>query len=157
MARPRPIPGLDCPARYAQGAAKVVAVRAEELFTHRERVLDTTDIEPLHAMRVASRRLRAALEIFKPCFPRRAFDSVLDDVKTLADALGERRDHDVQIEKLERYAQGRAEVERTAVTSFVARLRAEQIMANRKLERALRDMERADLQGRLRLLAERAR
>jgi CHAD domain-containing protein len=157
MARPRPIPGLDCRASYADGAAKVVAVRAEELFAHRDRVLDTTDIEPLHAMRVASRRLRAALEIFKPCFPRRAFDSVLDDVKTLADALGERRDRDVQIEKLERHAEERADGERGAVTSFVARLRAEQIVANRALERTLGDIERADLQGRLRLLVERAR
>ena len=36
----------------------------------RSGVLDVGDIERVHDMRVATRRLRAALEIFGPCFPR---------------------------------------------------------------------------------------
>ena len=48
-------------------------------------------------MRVASRRLRAVLEIYEPCFPRKALHDVLADVKALADALGERRDPDVHL------------------------------------------------------------
>ena len=47
-------------------------MRADELFGHSEGVLDTSDIERVHDMRVASRRLRAVLEIFEPCFSRRA-------------------------------------------------------------------------------------
>jgi CHAD domain-containing protein len=157
MARARAIPGLTPIDSYAASAAKVVAVRAGELFEHRDNVLDTSDIEPLHAMRVASRRLRAALEVFRPCFPQRPFKQVLSDVKTLADALGERRDRDVQIEALEQYAAGRPASERAAVTSFVSRLREEQQTANRELERTLEHMERDDLRGRLQLLVERAR
>ena len=61
-------------------------------------MLDTSDIERVHDMRVASRRLRAVLEIFAPCFPTREFSGVLRDVKALADALGERRDPDVHID-----------------------------------------------------------
>jgi CHAD domain-containing protein len=157
MARARAIVGLTPSDSYSVSAAKVIAVRADELFEHRENVLDTADIEPLHSMRVATRRLRAALEFFRPCFPRRAFERVLRDVKTLADALGERRDRDVQIEALEQYAVGRPASERAAVTSFVARLRDEQQRANRKLERTLERIERDDLHGRLELLVERAR
>src|SRR6202048_2824117 len=137
MARAHPIPGLTPSDSYADSAAKIVAVRSREVFAHRHDALDTSDIEPLHAMRVATRRLRAALEVFAPCFPKRAFKQVLADVKTLADALGERRDRDVQIEALEGYAAGRPASERAAVTSFVARLREEQQSANRELERTL--------------------
>ena len=157
MARARAIPGLKPSDTYAASAAKVIAVRTDELFDHRDNVLDTSDIEPLHAMRVASRRLRAALEVFRPCFPQRPFKQVLGDVKTLADALGERRDRDVQIEALEQYAAERPASERAAVTSFVARLRDEQQAANRQLERTLEQMERNGLHQRLHRLVERAR
>jgi len=52
-------------------------------------------------MRVATRRLRAALEIFAPAFPRKRHRKALKRVKALADALGARRDLDVEIELLE--------------------------------------------------------
>src|SRR3712207_9049865 len=90
--------------RFRGAAARVVRVRARELFDHAEGVLDTRDIERVHAMRVASRRLRAVLEIFAPCFPASEFKGVLRDVKQLADALGERRDPDVHIDALRAFA-----------------------------------------------------
>ena len=40
-------------------------------------VLDVSDIERVHDMRVATRRLRAALEVFRPCFPRAEFKATL--------------------------------------------------------------------------------
>ena len=95
---PRPRhPGLHADCSYREAAARTVAVRAQELFEHAEGVLDTTDIERVHDMRVATRRLRAVLEIFAPCFPRKALRDVLRDVKALADALGARRDPDVHL------------------------------------------------------------
>ena len=78
-------------------------VRTEELFGHSDGVLDTSDIERVHDMRVATRRLRAVLEIFEPCFPKGDFKTALRDVKDLADALGERRDPDVHIEDMEAF------------------------------------------------------
>ena len=89
------------------GRAATVAVRTQELFDHAEGVLDTSDIERVHDMRVATRRLRAVLEIYEPCFPRKALRDVLDDVKALADALGERRDPDVHLAQLEEFARRR--------------------------------------------------
>ena len=55
-------------------------------------------------MRVATRRLRAALEIFEPCFPPKELGAALGQVKAIADALGERRDRDVAIAALEEFA-----------------------------------------------------
>ena len=57
------------------------------------------DIEALHDMRVASRRLRSAMQIFADALPP---DLLLlgDELKWVADALGEVRDLDVQLEWL---------------------------------------------------------
>ena len=88
MAKARDISGLHADLSYRDAAARTIAVRAQELFDHAEGVLDTSDIERVHDMRVASRRLRAVLEIYEPCFPRKALRDVLRDVKAVADALG---------------------------------------------------------------------
>ena len=62
---------------FRQAGARIVRVRAGELFEQADGVLDTRDIERVHDMRVASRRLRAVLEIFAPCFPQSEFKGVL--------------------------------------------------------------------------------
>src|SRR3954452_4873144 len=90
---------LDPQEPFGQAARRVVAVRARELFQHAENVLDTTDIERVHDMRVATRRLRAALDVFAIAFPKAELRPVLRDVKRLADSLGERRDPDVHIQE----------------------------------------------------------
>ena len=128
-------------------------VRAEELFTHSAGVLDTTDIERVHAMRVASRRLRAVLEIFAPCFPNAPFKAALRDVKAIADALGERRDPDVQIEALEKAAAGMLAAQRAGVKALAERLRARQAEGNERLVEALEHAERTELRERLLALA----
>lgn len=108
-------------------------MRAAEVFDHSEGVLDVDDIEPLHDMRVATRRLRAALEVFGPCFPRKRHRKALKRVKALAGVLGERRDRDVSIEFLERFATEAPEGDRAAVTALIERLRDEQRRANEEL------------------------
>jgi len=134
VAKPKPIPDLAAEHAYADAAAKIVAVRAGELAEHAEGVLDTGDIERVHDMRVSTRRLRAALEIFEPCFPARPYGQALSEVKRLADALGERRDRDVAIATLHNFNDQMAAPDRRGVASLIERLRAEQEEANRELE-----------------------
>src|SRR5512133_380428 len=122
MAKARDIPGLRADLSYREAAARTVSVRAQEVFEHGEGVLDTSDIERVHDMRVASRRLRAALEIFAPCFPKGPHRSVLDEVKSVADALGERRDRDVQIAELERISRSLAAEDRAGVGQLIRTL-----------------------------------
>jgi CHAD domain-containing protein len=111
----------------------VVGVRAEEVFEHSAGVLDLDDVERVHDMRVATRRLRAALEIFGPCFPHKRWRKALKRVKALADALGERRDLDVEIELLEGLAGDVASEDREALASLIGELRAGQLRANEGL------------------------
>jgi CHAD domain-containing protein len=141
---------------YALAGARIVRVRAKELFAQSDGVLDTSDIERVHDMRVATRRLRAVLEIFAPCFPKAEHRSVLRDVKALADALGERRDPDVHIEAMEAFAAGVTTAQRPGVERLVQRLRERQAAGNVKLAAALEAAAGADLHVRLLELAARA-
>ena len=153
MAKARDIPGLRADLSYREAAARTVAVRAQELFEHAEGVLDTSEIERVHDMRVASRRLRAVLEIYEPCFPPKAMRDVLDDVKALADALGERRDPDVHLAQLEEFAGAVTEADRPGIEVFAERVRTEQGAGNEALAGALATIEQTDLRGRLAALS----
>jgi CHAD domain-containing protein len=130
MAKARPVPGIGEDDAFASVAARVVELRTEELAENAGGVLDTSDIERVHDMRVATRRLRAALEVFEPCFPRKRFKATLRDVKALADALGERRDRDVTLEALDRFAAGVGAADVPGVRSLATSLRSEQAEAN---------------------------
>jgi CHAD domain-containing protein len=135
MAKARAIEGLNADDPYAAAAARIVEVRGRELLDYAHGVLDISDIERLHDMRVATRRLRAALEIFGPCFPVRELKATLREVKTLADALGERRDRDVTIAALEEISEAMPAPDRPGIRTFSESLRLEQAAANKALER----------------------
>jgi CHAD domain-containing protein len=101
---------------------------------------------------VATRRLRAVLEIFAPAFPKGEVRPVLRDVKALADALGARRDPDVALDFLERFAAGAAAADRPGVESLASRFRDEQGEGNGALARALERAEEVALRERLEAL-----
>lgn len=145
-----PLHGADT---YVESAARVVAVRSREVFEHSAGVLDMTDIERVHDMRVATRRLRAALEVFRDAFPAGELKPVLRDVKRLADALGERRDPDVQLEHFSELREELPEADRPGIDLLLDRLRADQARGNEQLAVALAEMRASDLVGRLDALA----
>ena len=154
MARAHEIPGLTADLPFREAAVRSVAVRTAELFAHAEGVLDMTEIEGVHAMRVATRRLRAVLELYAPCFPKGELRPVLREVKALAAALGARRDPDVELVVLKRFLKTAGPDERVGIERFMARTRAQQEQGNAILAAELRRMEQIDLHGRLVALAE---
>lgn len=143
---------LDCASSFGEAAALVVGVRAEEVFAHARGVLDTGDVERVHDMRVATRRLRAALEVFAPAFPLKRHRKALKRVKKLADALGERRDLDVEIELLEGLAPEIAEADRASLEALIEELRGQQNEANQALAPYVRRKRLKKLRRRLREL-----
>jgi CHAD domain-containing protein len=138
---------------FAAAAARIVRLRADELDAASAGVLDTSDIERVHDMRVASRRLRAVLEIYAPCFPRTQFKPLLKEVKDLADALGERRDPDVLLDRLTTLEDALPKASRAGVEAFAEPVRAAQEEGNALLAAALEHAERAGLRERLAALA----
>jgi CHAD domain-containing protein len=133
MAKAREVKGLRDDEPFATAAARVVSVRADELLEHSRGVLDTDEAENLHDMRVATRRLRAAMEVFEPCFPRKRFRKALKEVKAIADALGERRDRDVSIAALAEFGAQLSASDRHGVLVLVDSLRDERSLANDRL------------------------
>jgi len=157
VAKAADIAGLDAEMPYAEAAARTIEVRTQEVFEHAEGVLDMQDIERVHDMRVATRRLRAVLEIYAPCFPKAEYRAVLGDVKALADALGARRDPDVQLAAIEAF-EGRAQPQDTpGLEAFAARVRDRQRDGNDVLAAALAAAEEHALRDRLAALVDAAR
>ncbi len=101
MAKAKEITGLDCAADALEWAATVLRVRFDEVIELRGAALDFSDIEGVHAMRVATRRLRSALRDFLPLMKKRPLSRVRKNLKRIADALGAVRDQDVAILALE--------------------------------------------------------
>ena len=139
---------------FEDAAREIIAERSAAIFKRDSReVLDLRDIEGVHKMRVATRRLRAALEVFAPALDRHRGKRALHRVKVLAEALGERRDRDVALEALETLRDATAGPERRAVEILIGELRDEQQRANDELAKALARVRRERLQQRLERLA----
>jgi CHAD domain-containing protein len=89
--------GLVDPAEAAF-AATAVLERLQKLVHEAEGVKEGSDIEFVHRMRVASRRLRTALRVFADCLPRRPFRVWEKLVRRVTRSLSRARDLDVQLE-----------------------------------------------------------
>lgn len=68
-----------------------------------EGVRKGSDPECIHRLRVASRRLRIALPLFKACFPKAQYRQWVKEFAAVSRALGSARDTDVQILFLDQY------------------------------------------------------
>ncbi len=83
----------------AQALIKLLAVFEIQI----DGVIESDDIEYVHKTRVTSRRLRAAMPLFKECLPRKKYDKWLRKIKKITRLLGDARDLDVQIVFAEQY------------------------------------------------------
>jgi len=94
MSKPQPIEGLDSSSTLEEAARRSIETRLSELRKYEEKLQGAADPEDVHDMRVASRRLRAALELFDK---KRQLRAAHDAVEKLGDALGEVRELHVQL------------------------------------------------------------
>jgi CHAD domain-containing protein len=106
MARSEEITGLTGAESVHDGARQVLRTRLNEMCGFRERALDWSDVEGVHDMRVAARRLRSALRDFLP-FLRRAgkLRQWNAELRELAATLGAVRDQDVALAALRELAE----------------------------------------------------
>ena len=81
-------------------AASVMLKHLTSLRMEIEGVETANDIESIHRMRVASRRLRCAFMLFQNCFPEKKISGWKSQIRQVTKSLGAARDLDVQIETL---------------------------------------------------------
>jgi len=148
MAPARPIRDLSCDEPFRRAAGKVIWTRFEEMMSLRAAALDSKEREGVHDMRVATRRLRAALELFRDAFPANRFRPMLAEVKEMADALGKVRDLEVMVQRLEADRTGRPLSQRLALDELLGQLRTEHRAARRELKRFLESPAQQDLSRR---------
>ncbi len=86
---------------FIESGRDILHERVGKLLDWRGEVLKDKDTEAVHKMRVASRRLRAALDAFEPCCKAGRFKKAYREVQQMADLLGRARDTDVMLQKLQ--------------------------------------------------------
>lgn len=121
-------------------AVRVLTERLDTLMEHEAGTRAGTDAEELHDMRVASRRLRAALEAFATCYRGKEFKAVAKQTKELTAALGGVRDSDVLLARMAAYAENAPPDERPAIAGFIRRVETEREAHRAAMLRALDDL-----------------
>lgn len=94
------------------------------------------DIEALHDMRVATRRLRAAMSAFREYLPA-ITERHRMELGWVAAVLGVVRDLDVQLERMDEWRAGLSESQASALDGIEAILRTRRDLARRRMIRAL--------------------
>lgn len=90
------VKGLDPAGTLGDNAERIVRTRLSELCAFMPRAADPREVEALHDMRIAAKRLRYVVEITGPCFGPYTGTAVRM-TKDLQDLLGEIHDCDVQL------------------------------------------------------------
>jgi CHAD domain-containing protein len=109
---------------YRLFGAESLLKRLQALTVEIDGVKKAEDIEFIHRMRVASRRTRAALEIFGGCFSAKKLADWERQIRRVTRALGSARDTDVQINYVASFlAQTHDPRPKPGVTRLLLRLR----------------------------------
>ena len=143
MAKTEELKGVDCDAGPLEGIRAVLRARLSAMCDLREYALDWEDIEGVHKMRVASRRLRSALQDFE------AFAvgcAVLERrVKGVADALGDVRDQDVAVGALAKIRKKAPAEVAEGIGQLISERDAVRALARERLESAIAEAPLAEL------------
>ena len=68
MTRAWPVKGLDPQASLAENARRILAVRIAEYYSYEPVIAEASASEALHDLRIAAKRLRYTLELFRSVF-----------------------------------------------------------------------------------------
>jgi CHAD domain-containing protein len=97
MAKPWQIPDFDAHEPLKRCIRKILRTRCDEVFSYEQSVMADGDIESVHDMRVAARRLQTAFGIFKPYFVREKYRRRYRQLEGLIDVLGDVREEDILV------------------------------------------------------------
>jgi CHAD domain-containing protein len=118
-------PGVEATDTLAEAGRKVLGYHFAEMVRHEEGTRSGEDIEELHDMRVATRRMRAAFEVFAGGFKPKAIDPYLKGLRATGRALGRVRDLDVFMEKARQYLESLPEEARGGLDPLLEAWRKE--------------------------------
>jgi CHAD domain-containing protein len=116
--------------------------RLPALANEIEGVRAAEDIEYVHRMRVASRRIRNALALFGDELPRKHYAAWRDEMRRITKALGAARDTDVQIARVQDFLKQIADdSQRVGIERLLLRLRQQRTRLQDRVVKALDRLE----------------
>lgn len=96
MSRAWRVKGLRPEASVAENARTILAVRIGEFYSYAPIVDDEAATEALHDLRIAAKRLRYTLELFRSVFGEQG-ERQIERIRTIQELLGRLHDTDVRI------------------------------------------------------------
>ena len=107
-------------------------------------VSEGVDIEAIHRMRVASRRMRSALSLFEMCYAPKYRTLWRNEIRQVTRALGQARDTDVQIDFLQHFLATLPESRsRPGINRITLRLRQKRARLQENVINALTELEKS--------------
>ncbi len=143
MAKAKKIPYLNPNQPLDVSLQKILRTRFGEMISFEQGTIDGSDIEALHDMRVASRRVQAVLKIFRAAFPRKKFKKEYIEIRSLIRALGEVRDFDVLIDKMEAFRKTQNSPDPRAMDMLIIRKKFERQEKRKILIQQINGMNKA--------------
>jgi CHAD domain-containing protein len=112
-------PGVKETDTMEQAGRKILRFHFAHMLNHEKGTHLGEDIEELHDMRVATRRMRAAFDVFGQYFKPKSVKKHLKRLRTAGRTLGRVRDLDVFMEKAQQYLETFPERERTGLAPLL--------------------------------------
>jgi CHAD domain-containing protein len=125
---------------YRDAMRALIGARWEEVWKAIPRASAGTDIEGVHDVRVASRRLRAAMDVGAPAFPAPWYKPLHKLAKEITSELGAVRDRDVMIEYFTTQREQAPPNERPGIDRLIARIERERTAARTEMEAFLSEL-----------------
>jgi CHAD domain-containing protein len=130
---------------YREAMRALIGARWEEVWKAIPRAVDGSDIEGVHDVRVASRRLRAAMDVAAPAFPAAWYKPLHKLAKDITSELGAVRDRDVMIDYFTTQREQAPPNERPGIDRLIARIEDERAAARVEMNAFLSELAARDM------------
>lgn len=117
----------------AEAGRKVFLFHFAQMLAHESGTRLGEDIEELHDMRVATRRMRAAFEVFGEAYEPKLIKTLLKGLRATGRALGHPRDMDVFMEKAHLYLNSLPEDQQAGLDPLLAAWEQERQSARQEM------------------------
>ena len=114
-------------------AREIIVCYFQQMMSYKDGAKDGRDIEFVHDMRVTSRRLRAAMDNFADCFPKKPFRKHYKKVKAITRTMGSVRDLDVLIDRFQKSLDTLPEAEQSDIRELILHLQREREEARKPM------------------------
>ncbi len=127
-------------------ARQIIVSFYQEMMSHKIGAIEGTDIEFVHNMRVASRRLRAAMDNFADCFQNELFKKHYKQIRTITRTMGTVRDLDVLITRFQNESQTLTEAEQVDIQGLIEHLQQEREAARKPMLALFIELDASDFE-----------